>query len=338
MTASGCQAGTCTCQLRRGSLAADEFPDSSAMPWRAPAAPFMSLSLACARRRFVLWCARAACHRPARAETPAKKRAARDGKPGISQHCVTSAGGFWSPACRHCPPRRRRRVTRAISTSRTCRPIRPRWRRCCASRASGPGDFVIDLGSGDGRILITAVEEVRRARLWRRSRSAAGEGKSCEREARGGVRSRPVPPAQPLRHEDRRSDGRTLYLLPRVNIELRPRLLAELKPGTRVVSHDFDMGDWKPDLRATVRGTSSTVYYWLIPAQAGGLEGPGRHGARQRGVRVRRSAEVPGDQRGRPARRQAGGRVEPAAGRRRDRRSCSWTTTTRSTAGASRGR
>jgi hypothetical protein len=62
----------------------------------------------------------------------------------------------------------------------------------------------------------------------------------------------------------------TLYLLPRVNIELRPRLLAELKPGTRVVSHDFDMGDWQADLRVTVRGAGSEVYYWVIPAQVAG--------------------------------------------------------------------
>jgi hypothetical protein len=61
-----------------------------------------------------------------------------------------------------------------------------------------------------------------------------------------------------------------MYLLPRVNLELRPRLFAELKPGTRVVSHDFDMGDWKPDLRASVRGPGSEVYYWIVPAQIAG--------------------------------------------------------------------
>jgi hypothetical protein len=62
----------------------------------------------------------------------------------------------------------------------------------------------------------------------------------------------------------------TMYLLPRVNLELRPRLLAELKPGTRVVSHDFDMGDWQPDLQVNVRGTGSVVYLWIIPARVAG--------------------------------------------------------------------
>jgi hypothetical protein len=62
----------------------------------------------------------------------------------------------------------------------------------------------------------------------------------------------------------------TLYLLPRVNLELRPRLLAELKPGTRVVSHDFDMGDWQPDLQVNVRGSGSVVYLWIIPARVAG--------------------------------------------------------------------
>ncbi|MGH6692515.1 MAG: SAM-dependent methyltransferase, partial [Gammaproteobacteria bacterium] len=62
----------------------------------------------------------------------------------------------------------------------------------------------------------------------------------------------------------------TIYLLPRVNLELRPRLLAELKPGTRVVSHDFDMGDWQADLQVNVRGSGSVVYLWIIPARVPG--------------------------------------------------------------------
>jgi ribosomal protein L11 methylase PrmA len=55
----------------------------------------------------------------------------------------------------------------------------------------------------------------------------------------------------------------TLYLLPSVNEKLKPRLLAELKPGTRVVSHSFDMGDWKPDKTAEVNGRR--LYLWIIP-------------------------------------------------------------------------
>jgi hypothetical protein len=135
----------------------------------------------------------------------------------------------------------------------------------------GTGDFVIDLGSGDGRILITAV----------RKYGARGFGVDLDpqrvRESLANAKSAGVSDRAQF-HQRNLFDTKiaeatvvTLYLLPRVNIELRPRLLAELKPGTRVVSHDFDMGDWKPDLRATVRGASSTVYYWLIPAQTGGV-------------------------------------------------------------------
>ena len=55
----------------------------------------------------------------------------------------------------------------------------------------------------------------------------------------------------------------TLYLLPDLNVKLRPRLLAELKPGTRIVSHQFDMGKWKPD--RTVELNGRTIYLWTIP-------------------------------------------------------------------------
>ena len=57
----------------------------------------------------------------------------------------------------------------------------------------------------------------------------------------------------------------TLYLLPNVNLRLRPKLLAELKPGTRIVSHSFDMGDWKPDKQEQVEG--AWIYLWTVPAK-----------------------------------------------------------------------
>jgi hypothetical protein len=59
-----------------------------------------------------------------------------------------------------------------------------------------------------------------------------------------------------------------MYLLTSVNLKLRPRLLEELQPGTRLVSHAFDMGDWEPDVRETVDGRS--VYKWVVPAKVGG--------------------------------------------------------------------
>ena len=55
----------------------------------------------------------------------------------------------------------------------------------------------------------------------------------------------------------------TMYLLPRVNLQLRPRILNELKPGTRVVSHNFAMGDWRPDEKIKVDGR--TIYLWIVP-------------------------------------------------------------------------
>jgi len=55
----------------------------------------------------------------------------------------------------------------------------------------------------------------------------------------------------------------TIYLLSGINMKLRPKLLAELNPGTRIVSHAFDMGDWKPE--ATSKVGTSTVYYWVVP-------------------------------------------------------------------------
>jgi SAM-dependent methyltransferase len=134
----------------------------------------------------------------------------------------------------------------------------------------GPDDYVIDLGSGDGRILITAA----------RDRGARGFGVDLDpqriRESLENARLAGVSDRVSF-HQQNLFDTRigkatvvTLYLLPRVNLQLRPRLLAELKPGTRVVSHDFDMGEWQPDLRATVRGSGSQVYFWVIPARVAG--------------------------------------------------------------------
>ncbi len=134
----------------------------------------------------------------------------------------------------------------------------------------GPDDFVIDLGSGDGRILITAA----------RLHGARGFGVDLDpqrvKEATENAKAAGV--ADRVRFYQRNlfktkiaeATVVTMYLLPRVNVEMRPRLLAELKPGTRVVSHDFDMGDWQADLRMSVRGAGSEVYFWVIPAQVAG--------------------------------------------------------------------
>ncbi len=134
----------------------------------------------------------------------------------------------------------------------------------------GPGDFVIDLGSGDGRILIAAAKK-HGARGFGVDLDPQRVKESIANAKEAGVADR-VQFYQRNLFDTKIAEATvvTMYLLPRVNLELRPRLLAELRPGTRVVSHDFDMGEWKPDLRATVRGAAGVAYYWVIPAQSGG--------------------------------------------------------------------
>jgi hypothetical protein len=128
-------------------------------------------------------------------------------------------------------------------------------------------DFVIDLGSGDGRILIAAVRKF----------GARGVGvdldpdriaESVYNAELAGVSERVAFLNQDLfKFGIAEASVVTMYLLPSVNIKLRPRLLRELKPGTRIVSHDFDMEDWQPDQKSTVR---KNVFLWIVPAQAGG--------------------------------------------------------------------
>lgn len=139
----------------------------------------------------------------------------------------------------------------------------------------GPEDVVYDLGSGDGRILIAAA----------RHRDARGVGveldPDCVAEARdyaahvgvegfvgfieGDIFTADISNATVV----------TLYLLQAVNMRLRPRLLNELRPGTRVVSHAFDMGDWQPDDWLKLSGAN--LYMWIVPARVAGAwewEGP----------------------------------------------------------------
>ena len=127
----------------------------------------------------------------------------------------------------------------------------------------GPNDMVYDLGSGDGRIVIAAAKK----------HGARGIGIDIDperiKEARANARSAGVSDRVEFREGDlfktdlSEATVVTLYLLSGVNLQLRPKLLSELKPGTRIVSHAFDMGDWKP--LKTEKVGSSTVYYWVVP-------------------------------------------------------------------------
>jgi precorrin-6B methylase 2 len=126
------------------------------------------------------------------------------------------------------------------------------------------GDILYDLGSGDGRIAITA------AKLY--GVRATGIDINPERiaEAEANAKSEKVTDRVKFLNQDlfeaNISDATvvTLYLLPSINLKLRPKLWKDLKPGTRIVSHSFDMGDWQPEKRIEVDGRY--LYLWRVPA------------------------------------------------------------------------
>ena len=142
----------------------------------------------------------------------------------------------------------------------------------------GANDHVIDLGSGDGRIVILAAKRF----------GASGLGveidprlvELSQRNARdAGVADRAEFREQDLFKTDlSKASVVTMYLLPEVNLQLRPAILA-LKPGTRIVSHDWDMGDWKPDQTTVLPVPDkqvglekfSRVHLWVVPARVEGL-------------------------------------------------------------------
>jgi precorrin-6B methylase 2 len=131
---------------------------------------------------------------------------------------------------------------------------------------AGKDDVVYDLGSGDGRIPIMAVQKYNATR-------AIGIDINPERirEAEANLKAANLGDRVRFLNEDlfeaNIGDATvvTLYLLPSLNLKLIPKLLAELKPGTRIVSHAFDMGTWKPE--QTLNAGGSTVYFWTIPAK-----------------------------------------------------------------------
>lgn len=141
----------------------------------------------------------------------------------------------------------------------------------------GPQDQVLDLGSGDGRIVITAARRF----------GARGLGveivpelvaKSLAHARQAGVQDRVDFRVQDLFLTDLSAASViTMYLLPEINLQLRPRLLA-LKPGTRIVSHDWDLGEWTPDRTVVIdapdkpigREKKSTLHLWRVPAPVQG--------------------------------------------------------------------
>lgn len=134
-------------------------------------------------------------------------------------------------------------------------------------------DVLYDLGCGDGRLVVTAAQKF----------GARGVGvdidperiEESERNAkRAGVSGRVKFFEQDLFRTDlREATAVTLYLFPEINVRLRPKLLRELKPGTPVISNEFDMGEWEADrvLRVQAPDRVYVVYYWLVPAHAEGI-------------------------------------------------------------------
>ena len=127
-------------------------------------------------------------------------------------------------------------------------------------------DTVYDLGCGDGRIVITAAQkygargvgiDIDPQRVSEANENVK-KGKVADRVTivRGDLFEADISPATVV----------TLYLLTALNLKLRPKLLKDLNPGTRVVSHAFDMGDWQPERTERVEGR--TIYLWTVPAKA----------------------------------------------------------------------
>lgn len=125
------------------------------------------------------------------------------------------------------------------------------------------GDVLYDLGSGDGRIAITAAK--------RYGVKATGIDIDPERirEANENAKKAGVTNLVQFRQENlftadfKDATVITLYLLPDLNVKLRPKLWNELKPGTRIVSHQFEMGTWKPEKKLESNGR--TIYFWTVP-------------------------------------------------------------------------
>jgi SAM-dependent methyltransferase len=136
-------------------------------------------------------------------------------------------------------------------------------------------DVVYDLGCGDGRIVIAAAKSFG-ARGVGIDINPVRIGEAKDNAKKAGVEKLVRFEENDLFQADiHEATVVTLFLLPNVNLKLRPKLLQDLKPGTRVVSNTFDMGDWKPEKEYIVPDTevdsylSHRLYLWIVPAQSG---------------------------------------------------------------------
>ena len=138
-------------------------------------------------------------------------------------------------------------------------------------------DYLIDLGSGDGRMIITAAKRYG-ARGFGVDLNKSLVTLSNRNAVKMGVASRAVFYERDLHETDlTQADVLTIYLLPEVNLMVRPRILA-LKPGTRLVSHDYGFGEWPPDVELIMdapgkpvgRDQKSKVMFWVVPTRVAG--------------------------------------------------------------------
>jgi SAM-dependent methyltransferase len=136
-------------------------------------------------------------------------------------------------------------------------------------------DVVYDLGCGDGRIVISAAKDLG-ARGVGIDINPVRIGEAKENARKAGVEKLVRFEENDLFEADiHEATVVTLFLLPHINLKLRPKLLHDLKPGTRIVSNTFDMGDWKPEKEAIVPDTdeqsylSHKLYFWIVPSPAG---------------------------------------------------------------------
>ena len=137
----------------------------------------------------------------------------------------------------------------------------------------GPNDYLIDLGSGDGRIPIAAAKkfgtkamgvDLNPVRIAESNANAKEAGVTDKVEFKQG---------DLFQQDISKASVLTMYLLPDINLKLRPKIWSDLKPGTRIVSHAFSMGDWTPDATTTAPDGRNTVYLWIVPDPKVGPKG-----------------------------------------------------------------
>ena len=169
-------------------------------------------------------------------------------------------------------------------------------------------DFHIDLGSGDGRIAVTAAKRGARSKGIDLNPTRIAEANENAKKA--GVTDRVTFVLGNLFEQKLgEADVLTMYLLQSVNLQLRPRILDELRPGSRVVSHAFSMNEWEPDQHVNLNGRN--LYLWIVPGQGRGhLAG----GERRAQIHAQPQADLPEAHRHRHRRRQV-----PAGDRRAQR-------------------